>query len=656
MGGVYGSRGAAAALALALAVVAVYANSLSGSFVLDDQAAIVDNATIRDLGDLGTVLASRPDSPVAGRPLPNLTFALNHAIGGLDPTGYHVVNVLLHLACALLAFGIVRRTLALPSVRARFPGAPTPLAFAVALVWALHPLGSEVVDYLTQRTESLMAMFLLATLYAAIRAAGARSSGRWEGLAVAACALGMLSKEAMALAPLLVALYDRVYLYESWGDALRQRRRLYAGLSATWVLFALLVSTGARSATVGFSLGVSPWTYLLNQAQMIVRYLRLAVWPDALVAFYGWPQPLSLGDVLPQALLVVALLGLSVYALLRAPRIGYLGAWFFLLLAPTSSFIPITTEVGAERRMYLPLLALVVLAVLAVRAGVRRVLARTVPDGARRDRVGLGLRTALLAVVCIGLAWGTVARNREYASELTLGRTLLERWPTGVAHHVVGLELLDDAEDEALEHLRQAVALGNSRAAYPLGMEQYRDGEVDAALPHLQAFAATAGRRLTPRWLEPPPRELLPVHTALATIYVERGRWEDAEAQARAALAIDPDRVEARRALADSHFARQRWPQARAAYDRVLQGDPGDVQAQINLGVAHIALGDVAAGREAFERAVEADPRSPDAHRYLAMMLMQLGDADGAARHAREAIALGSDDPILRDILARVSR
>jgi len=167
------------AAVLALAAVLIYANSLRGPFVIDDQAAIVQNEQIRDLSRPSAVLLPDSESPVAGRPLVNLSFALNYAAGGLDVRGYHVVNIALHLACALLAFGFIRRTLELPRVRQRFGAGSIDLAFAAALLWAVHPLNSEVVDYLTQRSESLMALMYLLTLYAANRAVTEPRKDRW---------------------------------------------------------------------------------------------------------------------------------------------------------------------------------------------------------------------------------------------------------------------------------------------------------------------------------------------------------------------------------------------------------------------------------------------------------------------------------------------
>jgi hypothetical protein len=310
------------------------------------------------------VLSPERELPVAGRPVVNASFALNYALNGLDVGGYHAWNIAVHLGCALALFGIVHRTLRGGNLVSRFNGKPADLAFAVALLWALHPLNTEAVDYLTQRTETMMALFYLSTLYASIRSADASAWRGWPIVAVLCCALGMGSKESMVTAPLMVVLYDRVFVYRSIAQAVRSRAPLYAGLAATWLVLAAVLWSGPRIHSAGFSTDVSPWTYLLNQAAMITRYLWLAVWPRALVANYGWPRPLTLADVWPQALFLLALAGATVVALRRSPPIGFLGAWFFVTLAPTSSVIPIATEVGAERRMYLPLIPIVVLGVV----------------------------------------------------------------------------------------------------------------------------------------------------------------------------------------------------------------------------------------------------------------------------------------------------
>ena len=158
---------------------------------------------------------------MAGRPLVNLSFAVNFAVSRLDVTGYHLVNLVVHLVCALLVFGLVRRTLALPGVRRPVPSevegpvpseaeGPVPsevegpdatpsvaLACAVSLLWTVHPLNSEAVDYVTQRTESMMAACYLWTLYASLRAFGSARASMWLWSGVLSSAAGMACKESM---------------------------------------------------------------------------------------------------------------------------------------------------------------------------------------------------------------------------------------------------------------------------------------------------------------------------------------------------------------------------------------------------------------------------------------------------------------------------
>src|SRR5204863_324194 len=154
-------------------------------------------------------------------------------------------------------------------------------------------------------------LFYLSTLYCALRAhqAGAirahqagRRRWRWQAAAIAACAVGMATKESMVTAPIVVLLYDRAFLYGSLREAVRERGVLYAGLAVSWLVLAALMWSSPRGLSAGFSAhDADVWTYLLNQTVMITRYLRLAVWPRGLVLYYGWPLSLNLDTVLPQA-------------------------------------------------------------------------------------------------------------------------------------------------------------------------------------------------------------------------------------------------------------------------------------------------------------------------------------------------------------------
>ena len=442
---------------IGLAGCLVYLNSVSNPFMFDDIAAIVDNGQIRQLSDWSNVLQPQRERPVAGRPLVSLSLALNYAAGGLHVGGYHAVNIAVHVICGLLLFLVTRRGLMLPRMPARVSGRAASVSFVAALVWTVHPLNTEVVNYITQRTESMMALFYLLTLYASVRALDRPGTARWEMVAVLSCLSGMACKQSMVTAPFMVIVIDRLFVFGSFQEAWQARRRLYTGLAATWLLLAFLQAGGPNVRSAGFSTGVSPWTYLLNQAPLIVHYLHLAVWPRELVLLYGWPRPLVLADVLPSAVLIVALLAVTAAGLRYRPKLAFLGAWFWITLAPTSSFVPIATEVGAEKRMYLPLAGLVLLLTIGT-AWLGDLLKARLPAAARFTRARHVAVATLVAAVTAALASATVGRNREYSSPLSMARTILDRYPTPIAHHMLANTLLEAGQpQEAFFHLRQAL-------------------------------------------------------------------------------------------------------------------------------------------------------------------------------------------------------
>jgi len=620
-------------LALVLVGALAYANSLAGPFIFDDNLAILQNAQIRQWWNLGAVLSPAREMPTAGRPLVNLSFAINYALGGLDVHGYHVFNLLCHLLCSLLLFGLVRRTLELPRLKDRFGSAAPNVAFGVALIWTIHPLNSEVVDYLTQRTESMMALFYVLTLYAAIRALDASARG-WSAVAVLAAVAGMACKESMATVPLVVVMYDAIFVFGSWKRALRERAPLYALLAASWMVLAALLWSGPRANSAGFESGVSSWTYLLNQTVVITEYFWRALWPRALVINYGWPLDLTLVDVLPYAIFVTGLVALVAVALVRWPMVGFLGAWVFITLAPTSSIVPIATEVGAERRMYLPLMAIATLAVVAI----ARVLERWPLAKAREG--------ALLVLAASALFVGTVLRNREYASELGLARTTVERRPTPVAHHALAVQLFlaGDREQGMLE-VRKAIP-GDPRAHHTLGGELLNDGRVDEAIVELQSFL-----RERPMLLEAVGARLL-----LGGALLKQARLTEAIAEGTRVLTMNPSeeqRLEAHSLLARSYFGAETFDQVVTHCQEYLRSRPDDEPLLTELAVALIATGRPTEALAAFRRAAAAAPTKAEARRNLANALYNERDFAGALAESQEAVRLRPTDADAHDLLGR---
>ena len=347
------------------AVAAVYGRSLHAPFVFDDRSSVLTNPSVVRLWPLvGDADAPGPlnvpkDSSISGRPLVNITLALNYRMGGLDPMGYHLVNVLLHAGSAMLLFALVRRSLRLAYFAGRFEKAADPLALAVALLFALHPLGTEAVEYVTQRTELLMAFCYLATLYASLRywqAGSRRARTAWLVIASLACLAGMASKEVMVTAPVMVFLFERTFVSGTVQQTIKSSWRLYLGLAVGWLLLVALNLGGPRSASAGFHLDVPPYVWWFTQAKVFLLYLRLVVWPWPLVIHYEVPYLSTLASAWPY-LLPVALMGLgTLWLLWRGTASGFLLCCVFLILAPTF-VVPIVTEVAVERRMYLPLAA-----------------------------------------------------------------------------------------------------------------------------------------------------------------------------------------------------------------------------------------------------------------------------------------------------------
>ncbi len=210
---------------LGCAVWFVYGRAADAPFIFDDPASISENPSIMRLWPLyGTRESPGPLNPPAemttsGRPLVNLSLAVNYHFGQLDPASYRVTNIILHLLTALVLMAIVHRTLCLDYFEGRFTHSAPLLAFLVALLWALHPLQTETVVYITQRTELLVGFFYLATLYASLRywqAASPAGRGCWLALATLACLAGMASKEVMVTAPVIVLLFERTFISGSF--------------------------------------------------------------------------------------------------------------------------------------------------------------------------------------------------------------------------------------------------------------------------------------------------------------------------------------------------------------------------------------------------------------------------------------------------------
>ena len=278
-------------MALLLAALLAYANSFSVPYLLDDTTAIQENSTLRKAWPLWEALSPPTHTGLGGRPVANLTFVLNYAISGESLAGFHTVNLLLHFLAALTLGGVVRRTLQRPALRARFGDEAARLALAAAGIWLLHPIQTQSVTYLSQRTEVLFGLCYLFCLYAFIRAVEAKRPLGWYSLAVLSALAGVASKESMVTVPVMILAYDLLLVSGPHPASVRSRRGgFYLALAGSWLLLALLMRE-LPDRGVGFGTTMSPGAYALIEGQAIVRYALRSVWPTPLIFDHGTDFP-----------------------------------------------------------------------------------------------------------------------------------------------------------------------------------------------------------------------------------------------------------------------------------------------------------------------------------------------------------------------------
>lgn len=617
----------AAGALLAGAAALAYCRIFSVPVLFDGISAITDNASIRHLG---SSLLPPADTTVSGRPVLNLSFALNYAISGTRIWSYQAANLSIHILSGLALFGIVRRTLAGRAVRDA-----TLWAFLAALLWTVHPLLTESVTYTVQRAESLMGLFYLATLYCFIRGASSKSrgAGGWFVLSVASCFLGMGTKEVMVSAPLIILAYDRTFLAGSVAAALRLRWRTYGGLAASWILLGFLVlSTGGRSGTVGFDSGVSWMSYGVTQIIAVVHYLRLALWPAPLVFDYGVSLVPWGSKVLASGLFIVVLAAATAWAFIERPGVGFLGVCFFAVLAPSSSIIPVATETLAEHRMYLALAPVAILIVV----GLRGVLGRaSIPV------------IAVLAAALLGL---TLDRNETYRSdEAVWADTVAKRPDNARAHNNLGYVLAQKPgrQDEAIAQYDQALVLAPhyAQAHFNLGMVLVAmPGRLNDAIAHFRQAVLFNPNLVDAHY-----------NLGLALMSVP-GQMGEAARQYGEALRLKPDYAEAHYNMGCAlGMIPGRKDEAIAEYESALRLNPGLAEAHFNLGYELVTIpGRTNDAIEQFRATVRLKPGYVPALCNLALALNSIGKGNEARTEIDVALRLQPDNAVARGILARI--
>ena len=583
-------------LALFGAVVLVYGNSLQGSFHYDDFHSIVANPHIRQLANIPAffsdpTLFSGDASKAMYRPLLLTTYAFNFALGGYEVVGYHLVNIGLHAINAYLVWWLAQ----LLWGRRR-------QALWAALLFALHPICTEPVNYISSRSESLGAVFFLLSF--CLFAKGEQKESTWSMAgSLFAFALGLLSKSTVITLPALLLLGD--YFFFSRRDF----SSLYANLIKRHLPYAILaliylfIIYGNEFLTRSLGQPVrQPWVQFLTQTEALVYYAKLLILPVALNVEHQFFEQMDIAAVLLASLLAaLSFLGALVLFYRRGrDRAFFLSAWMLITLLPVLA-VPLNVLVN-ERRLYLPCIAFCMALSMLLEAGP---MVRRSVSGAPLGKV-LGL---VILVVYGGLVF---QRNQVWHDELSL-------W--------------EDARDKSPAMPRVHAHLGNAwRAA---------DQPQRAHAAFVAALELDAEHRAA--------------RTNLANLYYEaavaaqdenqiQDHYASAVREYQQVLAVDSTYVEALNGLGNAHRMLGHSAAAARAYSRAIAAQPNFSQAHYNLAKLLMDQGEYVQAVASFRNLLAL---GADADGYVGMgeALFRQDKLDDAATAFSQACQLEPDNP-----------
>lgn len=544
----------AAPLILVGLALGVYGNTFGVPFLLDDVLFIVESESIRTLAVPFLGGASAGPNWIDFRPVADLSFRLNYQISGLEVWSYHWVNFSIHAVNACLLYGIFQQILA-AHVSARMAQGG---ALAAAAVWVVHPIHINAVTYISQRFESMAAMFALAAVAAFLRSRmGGSQRGQWWCIFFVLMSFG--SKETNLAIPILVWLMDRFWLPQTRQDRIR-RLPFYGALGVTWLFAAVLFAFSQRSSWTTsegaeslFSIG-----NLKIQSVVIMHYLGKLLWPVSLVFDEGkWPAPTLLQWLSAAGILGVTF-GWATWAVFQRKLWGLAVVSFFLLLGPSSSLVVVPTYDAADYRMYLPSAPLMALAMVSLCLLFSRL----------EGRNDLHRFTVVVALLVFAFGFVTWRRNQLYNSPVALwsDNAIKRPWHSGSYVGLGEALMRENRLTEAEEILADGIEKfpTNARLLNLAGMVAIQAGREGVALEFWERAHEMA-----------PQNHVILNNLAIAAF--KRGDWVESERLFDQVVALRPHDVIALGNLAQVKVAQGKLGEAQGLVDRGIKSYPQDI-------------------------------------------------------------------------------
>ncbi len=561
-----------------------YSNSFSVPFHFDDLKSIPENPTIRHLAQ-SLIPDFKTGETTSGRPFLNFTFGLNFAAHQLHLYGYHLVNFMIHFLNVILLFLIFQKI-----QRDNTSENHSPLSFLflnalLALLWGVHPVLTQSVTYIVQRAESLSSFFILFSLYAYIRAQNSPRRGLWSFSLLLSAFCGVATKETAGIIPIVLLAYGWFYLKISPQTSLSRHRSLYIGLALSWLfLLSLVILNKGRGDSAGFDGPLSSWSYLQAQVIAFWTYCKLILWPSPLIFDYGSSLTYPLSWVIPLALFAIALLALTALGTYQG-NVGFFSFFlFFLLLAPTTSIIPIATQTISEHRVYLASAFFIF------------ILGTTLYS--RLPRITLSLIILLIPL----LIWKTYERNKIYATPITLWQDTVQKTPRNVrAQNNLGAFLTKEGRNqEAIDHLLKAIELN--------------------------------------------PRET-GAHNNLGYLFQQINQPDKALVFYKQAIEIDSTSPDPFHNMGLLFEQQNNFEQAFQSYQQAIDRNPFSTKSLINQGNILLRMGNIEEAQKKYEHCIQIRPEEPSAYNNLAQLKSSLQQTDQALQLFQKAIDLNPSNP-----------
>jgi len=603
---------------LSVIIILIYTATLTSPFIFDDISNIRDNPHIRiPYLSFKNLIWAGFQSPLASRPVANISFALNYYLHGYNLVGFHVVNILIHIAAGIFLYFLVKATIRTPTLRARYAKFGW-IPFFTAFIWLVHPLQTQSVTYLVQRMNSLAAMFYVLSmlLYVKFRlTAGRRAKWLYLSGCILAGILAFGTKEITATLPGFIILYEWYF---------------FQGLSRQWAKRHMLVLAAFGVFIIGISLayfGGEPWVRILSdynyrdftliqrvltQFRVVIFYISLLVWPQPsrLNLDHDFALSYSLANPMTTLLsmtIIIALILLAILLAKREPLISFCILWFFGNLVIESSIIGL--ELVFEHRNYLPSM----LAIFGVVALVFRYLKTT------------WLAVIALCVVGTLFTVWTFERNQAWSDEITLYQDCVTKSPAKARpYNNLGAALMRAGRlAEAIQNFKAALNIqpDYGDAHYNLGYALSRQGNLEQGIRH---FAETLRRD---------PKNLKALNNMGVALALQ-GRYGEAIHYLEAALKLNPLDADVHNNLGISLKNKGNLDAAIRHFNRALALDPRHAGAHNNLGLILKNNGQIEAAYHHFSRALEINPNLEDARRNLESIAEQIneigsGNAEG---------------------------